>query len=115
MNESKPKSKAGGARPGAGRKPGNSAKKLREKFFDNLTVTSEVKELNDMWQHYKAIARDKASNGDTEDYQWIFSRIMPVPKEQDIEVKQDITSNGETLKTTFSFNQSDLDDWKDDQ
>ena len=106
-----PKSKAGGARPGAGRPPGKSAKKLREKFFDGLAITNEVNELKDMWQHYKQVARDKAANGDTEDYQWIFSRIMPVPKEQDVEIKQDVTSNGETLKANFTFSQTEIPDW----
>ena len=110
----KPKSKAGGARPGAGRKPGKSPKKLRDAFFDTLATTNEAKQLNDMWQHYKQIATDKAANGDTEDYQWIFSRIMPVPKEQEIDIKQDVTSNGETLKTVFNFGQGTLDDWKDE-
>lgn len=109
-----PKSKAGGARVGAGRPAGKSAKKLREKFFDGLTMTSEVSELNAMWQHYKQVAKDKASNGDTEDYQWIFSRIMPVPKEQEIDVKQDITSNGETIQTSFTFSAEQLTEWRDD-
>lgn len=109
----KPKSKAGGARPGSGRKPGKSPKKLRESFFDALNTTNEVTQLNDMWQHYKKIATDKATNGDTEDYQWIFSRIMPVPKEQEVDIKQDITSNGETMAAIqFQFGAMELPDYK---
>jgi len=111
----KTKSKAGGARAGAGRKPGKSPKKLRDAFFDTLTTTNEAQQLNDMWQHYKQIATDKASNGDTEDYQWIFSRIMPVPKEQEIDIKQDVTSNGETLKAAFNFVATELPDWPNDK
>jgi hypothetical protein len=95
--EPKKKSKAGGARPGAGRKPGASAKSLRESFYAGLTLANEVQELANMWQHYKAVARDKASQGDTSDYQWIFSRIMPVPKEQELDIRQDVTSNGNTM------------------
>jgi hypothetical protein len=107
----KPKSRAGGARAGAGRKPGKSPKKLRDSFFDALNTTSEVAQLNQMWQHYKQVATDKATNGDTEDYQWIFSRIMPVPKEQEIDIKQDVTTAGEAIQSAFCFVATETGEW----
>jgi len=105
----KKKDNRGGARPGAGRKPKQTPRRLRESFFENLNNTKEVKELDKMWQLFKQIATDKAMSGDTEDLQWIFSRIMPVPKEQDI--TQDITSDGKPLQLAFQFEQQEQADW----
>lgn len=92
------KDKRGGARPGAGRPSKPTPRLLRDNFYSTLNQAQEVKDLTDMWQLFKTVAIDKAKQGDTEDMQWIFSRIMPVPKEQDIKVEQDITSNGSTLQ-----------------
>lgn len=105
-------SNRGGARPGAGRKPQASPRKLRDSFFENLNTTNEVKELDKMWQLFKQVAKDKALNGDTEDLQWIFSRIIPVPKEQDIKLDQDITSAGKPLGVAFNFENAELSDWQ---
>ena len=112
MTEKK-KSNRGGARPGAGRKPLASPRKLRDSFFENLNNTEEVKELNTMWQLFKRIAQEKAHGGDTEDLQWIFSRIIPVPKEQDIKIDQDITSGGKALGVKFDFGSQELSDWNE--
>jgi hypothetical protein len=109
----KKKENRGGARPGAGRKPQASPRKLRDSFFENLNNKDEVTELNKMWQLFKQVATTKAKNGDTEDLQWIFSRIIPVPKEQDIKVEQDITSNGQTLGVKFDFGTQELPDWNE--
>lgn len=106
--ETKLKSKRGGARPGAGRKPQANSKKLRDEFFDNLNNKQEVIDLAKMWQEYKTIALDKARRGETEDVQWIFSRIMPVPKEQELTVNQDITSNGNSLGVMFNITAAEL-------
>jgi len=81
----------GGARPGAGRPKGKSPRRLRESFFEALNHDSEVNDLREMWLLFKEVAIQKAQNGDTDDMQWIFGRMMPVPKEHDI--TQDLNVN----------------------
>lgn len=103
------KSKRGGARPGSGRKPGNSPRKLRDAFYNNINTHHEARELLDLWKQFKAIAVQKAHQGNTEDLQWIFSRIMPVPKEQEIAI--DHTTQGQALTTMFNFPARELTDW----
>ena len=110
MNKDGTPDKRGGARVGAGRLPGKSPKRLREAFFDTISTETEVAELKKMWKLFKDVATDKARNGETEDMQWIFSRILPIPKEQE---QLDITSNGESItQTIYGFTHKETDDFK---
>ena len=104
-----PKSGRGGARLGAGRPRDPSAKNLRKEFFEAINVQQEVVDLQRLWNIFKQQAEAKAYDGNTEDLQWIFSRIIPVPKEQDI----DVTSNGQPLSVQVSFTRKELPEYRD--
>lgn len=101
-----PKSGRGGARLGAGRPRDPSAKNLRKEFFEAINVQQEVVDLQRLWNIFKQQAEAKAYDGNTEDLQWIFSRIIPVPKEQDI----DITSNGQSIAPTILLDHREIEE-----
>jgi hypothetical protein len=99
----KPKSKRGGARPGAGRKKGMIQKLSGSELLKQIQRTTGKRFEQLLAEHY----RDSFLRADWQavrDYEkTILSKV--------IADKVDVTTNGESMNANFIFPQRELNDW----
>lgn len=74
-----------------------SMKNLRDDFFESLVNEEEAQDIKELWTLYKRVAKLEAENGNLDAIQWLFARIMSVPKESEIKFEGDLKSGGEPL------------------
>lgn len=106
-NNQKNKKGRGGARPGAGRKPGAIQKLGGKELLEAIERQTGKSFADNIAEHYnRAIVSQEWA--DVKDYEkFIIAKVISDVKEVDI------TTNGESLNAKFEFTQTELPDWSD--
>ena len=100
------KSKRGGARPGAGRKPGSIQKLGGRELLIAIEKHTGKSFADNIAEHYHRAIVEGAWN-DVRDYEkFIIAKVISDVQEVDI------TSKGESIVPNFQFTQKELPDWQ---